>query len=413
MAKVKLLLDKRTPTILGKYPLRIKITHKRKTNFISLDSHLSMDEYKTIFEGYPSGEYLIFKIESERIVHRASIIADSLNPFDFKKLKIELQREPISKPVSTCLYGLIDEKIIKLKNEGRIKTKESNKFLHNTLKKYTDNLIVDDIDVLFLESFEKWYINKRTKSSGVKSDSYYNTLGVLLRNLRSIVNTAMNKKQVSGNYIYPFKAGLYTIQVKSQIKKFLSLTDIENLISYNKFDNEDEKKSLDYWKLLYYCNGINFIDLITLRWDQIKDNIIYLHRTKTKRTTRGNPNPIRIPIIEPLKDLMDIYSDKSSPYIFGFLNENPTPEQIQHKKNKTSKLNNPNLTAIGKKLNFKLNLTLKTSRDSYANTLKKKGRSMEEISEMMGHQNGSKITHSYLDTFDDEKLFEINNVLIK
>ena len=223
----------------------------------------------------------------------------------------------------------------------------------------------------------------------------------------------MNKKQVSDKYIYPFKAGLYTIVVKSKIKKFLSPTQIQKLVNYNDFESIDERKSRDYWKILYYCNGINFIDLISLRWDNIQGDIISLHRTKTKRTTRGNPNPIRIPIIKPLKDLMDVYADTSSPFIFGFFKENPTPQQLQYKKNNENNINNPNLTAIGKRLNIPLKLTLKTSRDSYASTLKQKGRSIEEISEMMGHQNGSKITHSYLDSFDDKRLFEINDVLIQ
>lgn len=413
MAKITLVLDKRTPTISGKLPLRIRVTHQRKTNFISLNTNLSLDEYNAIFLRNPAGQLLDFKIRTEQILHRTLIVADSLNPFNFQTLKRELQKNQIEQPVSISLFGLIDEKIISLQQQERIKTKQTYKYLLNTLKKYKENITINEIDVLFLESFEKWYINKRIKSDGVDSDSYYNTLGVLLRNLRHIINTAMNKKQVSEKYIYPFKAGLYTIVVKSKIKKFLTPIHIKNLVNYNDFENINKRKSRDYWKILYYCNGINFTDLITLRWDQIQDNIIFLYRTKTKRTTRGNPNPIRIPMIKPLKDLMHTYGDTSSPFIFGFFKENPTPQQLQDKKNKILKLFNTDLKSIGIELNIPLKLTLKSSRDSYASTLKQKGRSMEEISEMMGHQNGSKITHSYLDSFDEKRLFKINGVLIQ
>ena len=413
MAKITLVLDKRTPTISGKLPLRIRVTHERKTNFISLNTHLSLNEYNAIFLRNPTGQLLDFKIHTEQILHRAFVIADSLNPFNFQTLKHELQKTQIEQPVSISLFELIDEKIITLEQQGRIKTKETYQFLLRTLKKYKENITVNEVDVLFLESFEKWYINKRIKSDGTDSDSYYNTLGVILRNLRHIINTAINKNQVSEKYIYPFKAGFYTIAIKSKIKKFLSPTQIQKLVNYNDFENLKEQKARDYWKILYYCNGINFIDLITLRWDQIQGDIIFLYRTKTKRTTKGNPNPIRIPIIKPLKDLIDIYGDTASPFIFGFFKENPLPKRLQNKKNKNLKLLNTELRSIGVKLNIPLKLTLKSSRDSYASTLKQKGRSIEEISEMMGHQNGSKITHSYLDSFDDKRLFEINGVLIQ
>jgi hypothetical protein len=46
-----------------------------------------------------------------------------------------------------------------------------------------------------------------------------------------------------------------------------------------------------------------------------------------------------------------------------------------------------------------LYLRLKTSRDSYAATLKHYGRSMEKIGEMMGHSN-SQVTENYMASLD-------------
>ena len=139
MAKITLVLDKRTPTISGKLPLRIQVTHQRKTNFISLNCHLSLDEYNAIFLRNPTGQLLDFKIHTEQILHRALVIADSLNPFNFQTLKRELQKTQIEHGESISLFGLIDQKIITLQEQGRIKTKETYKHLLNTLKKYKEN----------------------------------------------------------------------------------------------------------------------------------------------------------------------------------------------------------------------------------------------------------------------------------
>jgi integrase len=53
-------------------------------------------------------------------------------------------------------------------------------------------------------------------------------------------------------------------------------------------------------------------------------------------------------------------------------------------------------------------LKLKTARDSYATTLKRAGKSKDEISEMLGHSN-SVVTEHYLASLDMEKTFDIND----
>lgn len=223
MAKITLVLDKRTPTIAGKLPLRIRVTHQRKTNFISLNTYLSLDEYNAIFLSNPKGQLLDFKILTEQILHRALLVADSLNPFNFQTLKRELQKTQIEQPISISLFELIDQKIITLQQQGRIKTKQTYKYLLNTLKKYKENITINEIDVLFLESFEKWYINKRIKSDGIDSDSYYNTLGVLLRNLRHIINTAMNKNKFLKNIYILSKLVFIQLLINLKLKNSLLL----------------------------------------------------------------------------------------------------------------------------------------------------------------------------------------------
>ena len=57
-----------------------------------------------------------------------------------------------------------------------------------------------------------------------------------------------------------------------------------------------------------------------------------------------------------------------------------------------------------------MDLKLKTARDSYATTLKRAGKSTDEIAEMLGHSN-SVICEHYLASLDMEKTFDINDCL--
>ena len=65
---------------------------------------------------------------------------------------------------------------------------------------------------------------------------------------------------------------------------------------------------------------------------------------------------------------------------------------------------------ISEKLEISVDLRLKTSRDSYATTLKRSGKSRDEIGEMMGHSN-SQVTEHYLASLDMDKTWEINEGL--
>jgi len=62
-------------------------------------------------------------------------------------------------------------------------------------------------------------------------------------------------------------------------------------------------------------------------------------------------------------------------------------------------------------LNLSVNLRLKTSRDSYATTLKRSGKSRDEIGEMIGHSN-SQVTEFYLASLVMDKTLGIKKGLL-
>ena len=102
--------------------------------------------------------------------------------------------------------------------------------------------------------------------------------------------------------------------------------------------------------------------------------------------------------------------NKNSPYVLGFLKDGMSESQILEKKRRVASLMNAHLKTLGKRLNFAIELLSETSRDAYASTLKRNGRSIEEIAEMLGHTSTT-CTRNYLAQFEDSIIHNINQVL--
>jgi len=83
---------------------------------------------------------------------------------------------------------------------------------------------------------------------------------------------------------------------------------------------------------------------------------------------------------------------------------------VLNKKCKVGKLINRNLIELGERLGLSVKLTSKVTRDAYATTLKKGNVSIEKIAEMLG-QTSTAVTKRYLDSFDQDQIHEINQVL--
>lgn len=101
----------------------------------------------------------------------------------------------------------------------------------------------------------------------------------------------------------------------------------------------------------------------------------------------------------------------NSPFVLGILTEGYTEKTISYKKDWQQQKLNRDLKYISEKRELSVDLRLKTSRDRYATTLKRAGKSRDEIGEMMGHST-SQVTEHYLASLDIDKTWEINEGLL-
>jgi integrase len=404
MANFSIVLDKRTKKKSGKYPLRLRVTNYKEVRFISLGADYSEKEYDLIFNKTPTGVLIEHRNKANDILNKALLVNEILNPFDFNRFKELLKRtDPEKRKKTLFIEDLFKDYIEKKKAGSRIKTAGSYKTAMNSLLRFRNPLMITDITSEFLYQYEEWMV---ANNNGVISG----TIGIYLRSLRAIINHAIQTGQAPKDYQYPFTKHLYIIPAQRKVKQALKKNEIETLINLTDFKSKAEERARDLWMMQFYCNGINLKDLLLLRWDNQVENCFVITREKTKRTSRANPRPIKIPIIPRLNTLIEKIGKRNSPYVLGMLREDMNEQSILNKKKKVAKLINQNLKTIGDRLNLSIDLLCKTARDAYATSLKKSGISTDKIAEQMGHSD-SNVTQYYLDGFDDVELMKMNELL--
>jgi len=165
--------------------------------------------------------------------------------------------------------------------------------------------------------------------------------------------------------------------------------------------------------MLYRLNGINFIDLLKLRWDNIQGNRFVFYRHKTLKTRRNNIRPIQVVINPKIQKLMDKIGDKESPFVIGQLKQiNYTDQHLFERNHKLKGRYNTRLKQLGKSLGLSLSLDISMARDAYANTHKRAGTNPLKISENMNHSDPRTTTLHYLDNFEFDSDIDVNDVLL-
>lgn len=405
MPTIKIVKDKRKKLKGNKFTLSIRVCHKGYVQYLPIPrAKMTENQYNQVYERQSMDEGSIkfrasvneFKTKCESVFSEMSIY----NPERFRQLVYQKDKEI---PKTLAIKDLFDYYIENY--EGiTLKTRQHFRLSINKLETFQPGLTVHDITSEFLRHFDL-----EQQKLGLSRS----TIDGMFRNLRRIINYFMlEKKLIPRTYEYPFGRGGYSIKSFFGRKLVLRNDEIQKIVDFKDF-NDDKKMEYarDIWLFLYRANGINFADLLRMRWTHIQGGYLIFFRKKTQSTRKNNIKPITVPITPKLQELIDKVSVKDSPFILGLLEEGyaeNTYENLSHKIR--SKLND-NLCKISQKLNLTVPLKLKTARDCYATTLKRAGVSKDNIGEMLGHAN-SIVTEHYLASLDIEKTHDINQHIL-
>jgi site-specific recombinase XerD len=402
MATFTLVLDTRVKKKNDQYNLSVRVINGSEQIYLNI-SKMTREQYNRIFVKKSMDTKSIEFREScnERLSKSERIFLD-LKPFNTQKYRRLFFGAEDEHFVSMLMSDLFDRFVT---NYNCLKplTQKHFKYSKSVFETFNPGMSILDVTPVFIHRFAK-----ERKEAGVSQSAIDSNL----RDLRRVVNYFTNEECIIPNtYRYPFGKGGYSIQNYFPRKLVMSNTEIKSVIDFTDFKTKQERYARDIWEILYRCNGINFVDLLRMRWDNIQGDYLVFFRKKTETTRRNNKKEIVVPITNDLKKLIDGVGVKDSPYILGKLKEGYSDTMFENKNQKWKKKINKRLDVISKKLNLSIPLRIKNARDSYATTLNRAGVSKDRIGEMLGHSN-SIVTEHYLASIDMETTFDVNKHLL-
>ncbi|WP_299535488.1 site-specific integrase [Ulvibacterium sp.] len=416
MAKISLILDTRESSRKndGTYPISLRV-HHIKTRCVSLGhstSILGWDEVNNKLRksvAHNKGlrrEEINIELEDKLYQARCLLreLGDGLLLLDVKALVRLIKdrwndniRSEIKKKVENDL-SLEDWGNILIQRKRNANKPGTAKWYYNgmvALKKFNEGKIakLHEIDVSFLRNFEAYHLGKGNSK---------NTISIYLRAIRAIYNSAIEEDR-----FVPLRNPFETYKIPSGGRTRKRARTKENINSIKGLVYPAGSvlwHARNYAMIMFYCRGMNFIDLVQVKVGHVTDTHIYYGRSKSDK-------PLAIKIVPELRKILEHYMLGKRPkdYLFP-TNYDGSSEHYQKYKSQRRRMNE-RLRIIAKDAGIEGKFTTYNIRHSWATIAKYLGVSTELISEALGHSS-LRTTQVYLKDFDNDILDEVNTLVV-
>jgi len=384
---VAAVIDTSHPKKNGLFPVRIRVTYRRRLCYYTTGKDLTAEEWEILPATKARALVAVRKdIESSYQIVRAAVeeLAAS-GGFSLDALNNRL-KGAASDTVNTMFRAKIEE----LKRAGRVGSMLVYDNVQKGLERFAGaHIRFEAVTVSWLGRYAD-FLRKEGKTQ--------TTIAIHLRHLRAILNEAKRLGSIKDAQ-YPFGRDKYEIQAGEGRKLALTLEQIGQIANYED-GTEATAKYRDYWLFLYLCNGINVADFVKLRYRDIVNGEICFVRQKTERTTKTRKE-IRVVVTERMQAIINRWGNPSRPdsFIFPILGGQEDAMRRKHKTMYFTRAINRRMKEIGERLGIG---NIYTARHSFATVLKRAGTNIAYISESLGHQD-LKTTENYLASFEREE----------
>lgn len=393
--KIFLKVSKTLPE--GGHPLMVRITEDRKTYEVSVKKSATVDtwdkESQSVSAKHPNHKSintLLNNIKVKMTYYFSNQAEDEQPRVSAIKDIVERLTGAVKKAPTLNLLEFFDKEIERLKGMDRYGYAGVHTVTKSRLKKFMSDQdrAFEDIDINFLRRFDDWLI---------KNNIAVTTRSIDFRTFRTVWRNAIKEKICRESH-YPFKEFSYSKYNNPKTKKrAISQEQIQKIINL-KLEDDKLINSRNYFLFSYYCRGLNFTDLASLRWTNIKDGTINYVRAKTKEEFDFKLHPEALKI---LKYYRNMEGNSDAGHVFPILyKRHATVRSQRDRKQKILKRVNQDLKTMAEKAEIQKNLTTYVARHSYASALRTKGMSKEDIGKSLGHDS-VKTTEIYLDEIGD------------
>ncbi|NVN19446.1 tyrosine-type recombinase/integrase [Muricauda sp. HICW] len=400
-ATVKFILDGK-PMSDGRHAVCLRILKNRKKKIISLG--LKCERHHFFNERFTK-QHPDFQVENEVLLNMKSRALRIIREYqiegeDFSLRDFEQRFRPEQDSSDITIHSFWTEKIKDLEIAGSAGNARAYRDVKNSFFKFETNTLLrfKELTPALLDKYETYLRSKNNTNGGIS---------LKMRTIRALFNSAIAKDVISIEY-YPFKA--YKISRLKSVPEKRAL-NLKELSLFKELDTNENPHLIDaknYFLFSFYTRGMNYMDMLKLRWDDIRNDRIVYTRSKTGKR-------FVIKVLQPVQEILDYYKSlpNNTGYVFPLLlKENMTAMQIEHRKDKTLKKYNRDLKEIAKIQGINTKITSYVARHSYATFLKEKNVSTDKISESMGHAN-LQVTMNYLKSFSNDDIDEANDKLLE
>ncbi len=299
------------------------------------------------------------------------------------------------------LFNFMENIIVRLRQNGRVRTSETYKSTLNSIRKFlasrnSDGGYGQNVDVALdsltpglIEAYEAWH-----KERGVAP----NTISFYNRILRAVYNRAVEDEIIENRN--PFRH-VYT-GIDKTVKRALPLPVISKIKALDLSVACPLDYARDMFLMSFYLRGMSFVDMAFLKKADLRNGYVIYRRRKTGQQL----------IIEWTKEMqmvLDKYPENATDYLLPIIKKNGTNERYSYRNAGYSI--NRNLKIIAGMVGISIPLTLYVARHSWASAAKAKGIPLSVISEGMGHDSEA-TTQIYLASLDTSVVDRANSLII-
>lgn len=371
----------------GAFPVKIYVRYLGVARIYTIKQKISKKKFEAFMQGKENCPNL--RMAYDQAVDAVRFLVEK-DAFTFDRFVSLMKRGSVH-----TIQDLAQRKIFDLQDAGKHRTAKTYEDLLSSLERFSSTPIPISS---FNPDMVKSYVAFLTKIGNNNS-----TIGMRLRNLRHLFNLAVEDFVIKRNPMDGFK-----IPSSSKRKLDISENTLKKLLTLKKEETTERRYMyLSLWRLQYYCNGMNVIDLLHLKKTNIvQDEIIFKrHKTEGRFDT-----PITIPITEPLKEVLAVFKPGRR-YLLDFLDRcEPNSKEEMVMVNNITRQMNLALKNICKDFGLEDNVTSYTARHAFATRLLRNGVPVEFISMALGHSSISTTQH-YLEGYTAEQRLKAAQML--
>ena len=406
----------------GNFPLRLRISRRKDRFYFPIGIDCSIDDYNRATAAKPRTDVKELRIKIDAIVKVAEKIIDEMPSFTTELFRQKFYNVPSS---TDNLFSLFERVITEIRKEGRIGTANAyqdayrsfHAFHNGTLKEHLESRTqgkskptLKQSILLFENITPQWLKRYEREIMGIGNS--ITTVAIRMRALRVILNRAITEKFIKPE-LYPFKQresdkNLYQIPKANNAKRALSAEQITAVMNAPNL-TPSEMQSRDLWLFSMLCNGINFTDMLRLRYsDIIREGTITIVRfCRQKTINKRNQTQITIALPPELWHYIEsIIQRHGNPHghslIFPFIDQCKNPVEINTKIAYLIRSTNKHLKSVAQKCGIDLKISTYHARHSFASALKRSGAPVAMISDSLGHSNTA-TTEQYLSGFEQKQ----------